>query len=376
MDDLDADGAANGDDDRDGDADGDGRDFLAQLSDPARSFDVRPRPVPCVLLLTRTSDADVDPVRHLLAGEGIRSVRLNADEIVATTGLSVAPDGRTVRLGGRRLSPTVTWIRHFSPAAIEGGADAARAAFQRESWQAAAVQLAAASGTAIHLPRPDPLSQLRLARRHGVAVPRTMLTTDPYDAVARFDCPRLVVKAAHHHFVEPAPGRLGGVFPVVVDRDRLSAAGPCPGPPVVVQEYVEHEAELRVYHVAGRIHTFRIGKESPASLWTDPDGVEVRALATPPRVAAATRTLAAAMSLRYAAFDFLVRRGAPVFLEANADGDWRWVERKARTTRVTAAVAGMLAGLHRMALAGPGRVELLGFLLKGAGRTDRDRGPS
>ncbi|MDY0816305.1 hypothetical protein [Kitasatospora purpeofusca] len=334
--------------------------FLAQLDDPARALDARPRPAPCVLLLSRACDTDLDPVRNLLAGAGIRTARLNAEELAATS-LTTAADGRTVRLNGRELTPTVTWIRHFDPTAFDPTAfapaspvaDAAgtpRGAFLRDSWQAAAARLAAISGTAIRPDRPGVLCQLDLARRYGVAAPRAVLTTDPHLVRDEFDGPRVVVKAAGHHFVEPVPGRLHGIFPTVLDRADLADV-PRPGPPVIVQEYVEHEAELRVYFVGGQLHAFEVTKTAPADPWTAPDRLGVRALPSlPPDVAAATRTLAAAMSLRYGAFDFLLSAGTPVFLEVNPDGDWRWAERRTRTTPVTVAVAAMLAALHRAAL--------------------------
>ncbi|MFD9065327.1 hypothetical protein ACFVZ3_27845 [Kitasatospora purpeofusca] len=337
--------------------------FLAQLDDPARTLDARPRPTPCVLLLSRACDTDLDPVRNLLAGAGIRTARLNAEELAATS-LTIAPDVRTVRLNGRELTPTVTWIRHFAPAALDptaydppvldrpalDPAGTPRGAFLRDSWQAAAAQLAAISGTAVRPDRPGVLCQLDLARRYGIAAPRAVLTTDPHLVRDEFDGPRVVVKAAGHHFVEPVPGRLHGIFPTVLDRADL-AGGPRPGPPVIVQEYVDHEAELRVYFVGGQLHAFEVTKTAPADPWTAPDRLGVRALPSPPpAVAAATRTLAAAMSLRYGAFDFLLSAGTPVFLEVNPDGDWRWAERRTRTTPVTVAVAAMLAALHRAAL--------------------------
>ncbi|WP_406208207.1 hypothetical protein OH807_36375 [Kitasatospora sp. NBC_01560] len=339
--------------------------FLAQLAHPAHTVDVRPRPVPCVLLLSRACDRDLDAVQARLAAEGVRWARLNADELL-TADLVVAPDGRSACLDGRRLTPTVTWVRHFSVAAIEGTGDGARTQFLRESWQAAAGQLETVSGTAL---RPAPvglLAQLHLARRHRIAVPRTMLTTDPSRARDAFTCPRLVIKAAHHHFVESVPGRLNGVFPVVVDRSGLRAdrpgGGPFPGPPVVVQEYVEHEEELRVYFVAGQLHAFRVVKDTPADPWLAPERVAVHPVDPPPAVVSATLALAAAMSLHYGAFDFLISAGTPVFLEVNPDGDWRWAEERTGTAPVTAAVAAMLAGLHRRALPAPGRFDLLGFL--------------
>jgi hypothetical protein len=105
-------------------------------------------------------------------------------------------------------------------------------------------------------------------------------------------------------------------------------------------------------------------------------------------VVTATRALAAAMDLRFGAFDFLTRdtmsardtaltpdtvltRDAmPVFLEANPDGDWRWAERKSGAAVVTPAAARMLADLHHQvrhvlppALGGGVRpLDLLAFL--------------
>jgi len=88
-------------------------------------------------------------------------------------------------------------------------------------------------------------------------------------------------------------------------------------------------------------------------------------------VTSAATALASAMSLRYAAFDFLIRDGAPVFLEVNPDGDWRWAERKTPPSAVTLAVAGMLSELHWTARRGgdpgAGPFDLLRFLRAGTG---------
>ncbi len=345
--------------------------FLGQLVSTSQVFDVRPRPVPCVLFLSRSCDSELDAVRDLLAADGVRSARLNADELAAAD-LVVDAESGTARVNGRLLAPTVTWTRHFSARAIEGDGDPAYRLFLRESWSAAADQLAAVSVTSISSRRPGLFAQLGLARHHGIAVPRTVLTTGPSRAGDAFACPRLVIKAVHRHFVEASPGRLSGIFPTIVDRERPSGGGPSGGgygPPVIVQEYVEHEAEWRVYYVGGEVHGFEVGKGSPADPWTAGDQVEIRSAPPPPEVVAATELLATAMSLRYGAFDFLVRDGTPVFLEVNPDGDWRWAEAKAGANPVTNAVARLLAGLHREAL--PGAFDLLGFLSRAPGAAGR-----
>jgi hypothetical protein len=321
------------------------------------------RPRPTVMLLSRVCDGELGSLQVLLGKAGIPSARVNADEL---TGASVVIDAgaRAIQVNGRWLAPTVSWIRHFSGQAIEGNGDPGDDLFLRESWQAAAAALAAITMTDV-APRPRGLlSQLRLARQHQVAVPRTIVTTDLAAARDVFQCPRLVIKAVHEHFTEVLPGRLTGRFPVIVERRELPGQ-PGGGPPVVVQEYVEHDTELRIYYLNGRLHCFEIDKRSPADLWTAADRVGVRYVTPPAAVAAATRLLATAMSLYYGAFDFLVRNGSPVFLEVNPDGDWHWAERKARTSVVTLGVARMLADLHREAIPvgyGTPPLDLLAFL--------------
>jgi hypothetical protein len=313
--------------------------------------------------MSRSCDAELDAVQDLLEKAGVRTARVNSDELVPAD-LLADPQSRTVCVNGLWMSPTVTWVRHFTAHAIDSTGSVVHDMFLRESWQAVAWQLMAVSAATIRPRQPGMLSQLLLARQHGVAVPRTMLTTDPGRASAALQCPRLVIKAVDRHFVEASPGLLSGMFPVVVESRALSG-DPATGPPVIVQEYVEHDVELRVYFVGGQVFCFEVDKESPADPWVAPDRVKVRCVAPSAAVATATVALASAMSLDYGAFDFLMRDGAPVFLEVNADGDWRWVERKVGTNSVTLAVARMLSERHhRTTGRGGAPFDLLAFLTR------------
>lgn len=336
--------------------------FVSQLAARDRVFDVRPRrgpppetqagralrasagrPLPGILLLSRSCDAELDSVQDLLARAAVPVERVNSDELAARN-LLIDPTNKTILLNGRWLAPTVTWLRHFSVQAIdEGSTGQAPGLFLRASWHSAADQLPAISGTSILPRRPALLSQLMLAKHLQISVPQTIVTTDLSHARTAFACPRLVIKAIDQHFVEAEPGRLTGIFPTVVERRDLPGGS---GPPVVVQEYIEHDTELRVYYAAGRIQAFEVNKDSPADPWTDPERIGVRPVNSPAAVVTATRLLASAMALRFGAFDFLIRNGTPVFLEVNPDGDWRWAERMSRTTLVTLAAARMLTELH------------------------------
>lgn len=339
-------------------------------------------PDPCALLVGRPADAELDAVASLLRRAGIRHARL-----CALTGLLADPGAGSVRLAGRWITPTAFWRRHAGPAAGPPGSPALEL-FWRESWDAAAVQLAAAPpaavqpgavppgagpGAAVTAPRPGLADQLRQAARLGIAVPRTVVTDDPAQALPLLPAARLVVKALHRHFVEAAPGRLTGIFPVTLTRDELRAQR-APGMPVVVQEYVEHDAELRVYYVHGELYGFRIGKSAPSDLWRDEARVTVAPAAVPPAAGRAARALAEVFRLYLASFDFLLRGGVPVFLELDTDGDWRWIERRGDSAPVTAAVARLICALHRggggsvPAAARPrDRLDLLTFLA-GAGQ--------
>ena len=61
----------------------------------------------------------------------------------------------------------------------------------------------------------------------------------------------------------------------------------------------------------------------------------------------AAGTLATAFRLHCGAFDFLVCDSEPVFLEVNPGGDWRWIEHKIGSSRVSEAAARMLRDLHQ-----------------------------
>ncbi|HUC56398.1 MAG TPA: hypothetical protein VMA95_03295 [Streptosporangiaceae bacterium] len=301
-----------------------------------------------MLLVSRAADRELDLVGQRLAAAGIPVERLDA-ESAADAGLVVDADRATVRIADRWIAPSVTWIRHFTARAMPEQQGAATRIFTGQSWQALADQLGAVSSSKLTGRGPGMLDQLVAARRCGIAAPRTIVTADLARARELLNGPRVVIKAVHQHFVEASPGLLTGVFPQVTDLGSLSASPGPGGPPVVVQDYVEHDQEIRAYFTRGEITAFRISKDYPAQLWLEPELVSAGQIEPPPVIKEAVRALAGAMALEYGAFDFLSAQGIPIFLEVNVSGDWRWLETKTGTPAVTNAVSSMLAGLHREA---------------------------
>ncbi|GAA4199109.1 hypothetical protein [Microbispora amethystogenes] len=331
--------------------------------------------LPCVVLADRAGCAEFAVLQDTLHRLGVPSVRVDA-ETIASLRLSTTVTGDTggmsgvLDLDGRRIMPTVVWARHFSPRAMPATADAVETLLRAESWHALVRQLCSLAPASLPGNRPGRLEQLAGAARAGVRVPRTVVTTSPAEAAARLPGSRVVVKVVEEHFVETEPGLLTGVLPEIAAREEVLRR-PALDYPVIVQEHVEHDAELRVYHVAGGLHAYAVGKRSPDSPWREEGEVTVTPVAVPPAAADAVRRLAALWGMTYGAFDLLLRKDEVVFLEVNPDGDWRWFEAKAGGHAVSTAVALAARTLHLAALGNavpPAPLDLVDFLLLGARR--------
>jgi hypothetical protein len=238
--------------------------LLWQLSAPERTSgldpgpgDRRPRPergrpdhaaaaAPCILLLTRFADGESRAIESMVAKVGIRCLRIDADE-AGQLRMSVDPGPGTITVDGHAWRPAVTWARHFSARAIGDGSGSAAEKFAQDSWDALSAQLSALSPARLPARSPGQLHQIAVASRLGIQVPRTIGVTDSSLAMAAIASPRVVIKAAGDHLTEAYPGRLTWTFADIVAHRELAAPWPGPRVPVIVQEYVEHSAELRAY---------------------------------------------------------------------------------------------------------------------------------
>jgi hypothetical protein len=147
-----------------------------------------------------------------------------------------------------------------------------------------------------------------------------------------------IVKTTGRHLIEPSSGVQHGLFPQPLDP-RLGSGLPEPAP-VIVQQYLASDHELRVFVVGEQLIAYRVDKRDPAQLWVDPEAVEVRRQEVAPALGQTLLALARFWRLDVVAFDLLVRDdGAPVFLEANVNCDWRWFEGRSGEPAVSRAVA-------------------------------------
>jgi len=302
-----------------------------------------------VVLVDCSRCREMEVLRTLLVEAlDVPVVRVGGDDLLSL-GASLDLETGIVALGRRRIRPTAVWVRNTSSqsVSVDDPGGSRRRRFFVDSWSLFLNQLIAVATVAIPGREPGRIEQVIDAFRLGVRVPRTEVTTDVREAVSGWDCAKVVVKPLGPHFPTPRPIPADAHFAEVVDRRGTLPSWVEPGSPVVVQEYVEHVRELRVYYVDGAVGAIEVSKPTPASLWTEPDRTRACRVECPPNVRHAVQALAEAWDLRYGAFDLLVTSdGRPVFLEVNTDGDWLWFERKAGWNGVTFMAATMLRDLH------------------------------
>ncbi|TQC43048.1 hypothetical protein EEB14_45300 [Rhodococcus sp. WS4] len=321
---------------------------------PATSLDIQSRigrpdgsPAdanPCVVVLTRAVDREMDELSLWLAAHGTATVRIDTDRC-SDTDVRWDPVTGILDWDGDRLRPQVCWLRYFDPeAATISGHDDSVAHYAREQWAAWASTMMGHDSARRINPRartgvPDRITQLRAARAVGLRTPATVVTSRLMSALPAIPgTGDLLVKALGRHKIETEPGYLRGVFPQRVGRAAVAAETAVEPAPVMVQEYLPSDGEFRIYVVGGRLIAYRVTRPTPDALWTTPSAVAVEPCDVDPALAQALRRLTTRFDLDIAAFDLLDTPEGPVFLEVNPECDWLWADHAAGTTATSAAV--------------------------------------
>ncbi|KAA2263283.1 hypothetical protein F0L68_10660 [Solihabitans fulvus] len=295
-------------------------------------------PIPCVLVLARAADMEMNELSIALAERGIRMARIDVDRCVDLA-LTIYTDTPLIELDRWLLRPILVWRRHFELSALPVDPRTLTGSYVVDQWRSVAGWLTDRKDwghvnptrATCHL---DRLTQLSDAAAFGLRVPRTAVTTRP--GRNRPGGGACIVKTTGRHLLEPRPGMQHGLFPRPLETSRT---GDTPEPaPVIVQEYVPSDTELRVFVVGERCLGYQVDKLDPAQLWVDPDSVSVKPTEVPAALAATLLALARHWRLQVAAFDLLVTGSEYVFLEVNVNCDWRWFEHRAANDDVSTAV--------------------------------------
>ncbi len=183
------------------------------------------------------------------------------------------------------------------------------------------------------------LVQLEVAATLGIRVPRTVVTSDP-EVASRFlnREPRVVVKAVRYGLVSVEPE------PAVAWTSRVSAVESLDlgGIPILLQQEIEAREHLRIVTIgtdafACRLETADLDWRSRPENDEHWDSLTSRAV--PAGLFQQAVHLAEALHLNYTSQDWIVDPdGMPVFLEANPNGQWLFLDLP-HSGSITAAIA-------------------------------------
>jgi ATP-grasp ribosomal peptide maturase len=184
--------------------------------------------------------------------------------------------------------------------------------------------------------------QLATAGRVGLTVPATLLTNDPDEvrAFAKEHGP-LVYKPLTGGLLDDGRVIYASPFDMSTVDDRVRTTAH------LFQQQVPKAYELRVTVVDGRAFAARLdaGTEEGQRDWrADYAHVRYSPYRLPEPVADLLRRYLGRLRLRFAAIDMIVTPGGEyVFLEANPNGQWAWIEAETGLP-IAAAIADALEG--------------------------------
>ncbi len=315
-----------------------------------------------ILLLTHRDDFDVtDRVQAALARRARQSLRLDLDRYPHEWSLSQRlggnADGARLIVGDSALDAsqlTAVWVRHWCPPALDDRLDPA---FRDGCLRNATLAARGFFETLAHvhwLSHParirdaeNKIRQLRTAQRSGLTIPRTLVTNHAPDARAFFDelggemVAKMLTNLSSSMGRAPFFVRTRRVTPAHLERlDDLRHS------PMIFQELVAKQSELRVAWVDGRVFVGRIDVPGLVDWRTaSPDDACWQHDSLPDATTAALGTLMRSLDLRYGAIDLIrTPAGELVFLEVNPTGEWGMLERDLHLPISDALADALIAG--------------------------------
>lgn len=322
-----------------------------------------------ILIITHSRDNEsVELVARALEQRGERAYRLDTDLYPTEVRLSLTEEegaglGRIDGPAGPLdlAAVTAAWYRRSS---IGAGIPAELDPQLRRPSVEESRRMIFGMLAALEVPIVDPLEivrraehkplQLRLARRLGLAVPRTLSTNDPeaVRAFARSVGPASggIITKMMASFAVHQDGVENVVFTNPVSDADLADLEGLELCPMTFQERIDKALELRVTVVGRQVFAASIDSQASPRARHDwrRDGAAMvadwRRYELPAEVAARTLALMDRLDLTYGACDFIVTPdGRHVFLEVNPSGEFMWLVRHAGLP-IAEAIADVLAG--------------------------------
>jgi glutathione synthase/RimK-type ligase-like ATP-grasp enzyme len=310
-----------------------------------------------ILIVSDPLDGHVRLVEQRLRGKGARVARLDVGEVPRQVGVSaLVEDGSPTRIQARRERGDLdfgevetVWFRRCHPVKPDPRLAPADQEFAAKEATAFVFSLAVALGDRFCV---NPIasglatdhgkgkvSQLDVAVRHGLSVPRTLATNDP-EAASDFlrSCRE---GAIYKPFLAPTRSednpdgtkKWQSIFTTKLDERALERLEGVRFAPCIFQELVPKKVELRVTVLGKKVFATEIHSQV-----NEKSSVDFRAHydlgktpyfphELPDEVVARLLAVHADLGLVFGAYDLILTpEGRYVFLEVNQQGQFLWLE--------------------------------------------------
>jgi len=300
---------------------------------------------PSILLLSSQYDFTSDLVALELGRRGLSFFRLNTERLFldqpATVSLSYGSQP-TITLRWKNEVVTLdcvrsVWYRRPAIGDTDQGVRAEWAKLtRRERGRFLKSLYSALPGFWVSPPMAieraeDKLLQAAVAQDAGFRVPRTVITSDPFDARAFIQAVggSCVAKTLSGGYVGVATEGLF-IYSQEITVDAVERSRSLPSCPLMLQERIPRKVDIRAVIIGSKVFPIAL-KLSPAYSrildWRECAGSEMTyelLSASPSMVAKCTR-LTSAFNLRFASADLIVTpQDELVFLDLNPNGQWAW----------------------------------------------------
>ncbi|TKK87982.1 ATP-dependent carboxylate-amine ligase [Herbidospora galbida] len=303
-----------------------------------------------ILILTAEGDAHAEKVAAILAARGVEAVMFDPADYPSRARINAAYGPgtqvrRTLHTDGHPLdldALTAVWFRRPQPPAahpeitdpavrvyVEGECSA----FTADLWDQLDCRHVPARRQTIMLAQRKS-SQLALAGRLGFDLPATLVTTDPDEFLDFYDrhSGQIITKPLHDPRPPANAGAELGRFSEPVSTHDVIHADAIRLAPVIVQEYVVKQVELRVTVVGRAVFAAEIHSQESNHTRFDWRRYDLGSTRHEPHrlptdVARRCVEIVERLGLRYGAIDLILTPdGRYVFLEVNPSGQWLWIE--------------------------------------------------
>lgn len=296
-----------------------------------------------ILVITERFDPTSDSVIQVLNERQCPVLRWNLDTYPQASTLTyrasksgfdgeVGADGRTVSFG----DIGVVFCRASRASGFPADLNAKEREFALRETEGVVNSLSAVTDWRwVNDPRRDAIAtrkvtQLAVARRLGLTIPRTVITNDP-ETVKSFyaECGGMAIYKALSPAMNLAEGKL--LFTSALTEDKLSQIGLIQHTPGIFQELIPKEYEVRLTVVGEKMFAAKIHSQKNerskidwriAALELEHETIEL-----PADIRNKVREFMNEFGLVYGCLDFIVTpEGEYVFLENNPRGQYLWVE--------------------------------------------------